>query len=101
MRAGTSQRPSFTYLPPCCSTTRTSLGCGRARQVGGEFGQLPERPAGKRTLQPGVKLLGGEPAVTAGNPQRVHDAVAILMRCPQIGQIIRHSNHANKVSRPR
>jgi hypothetical protein len=22
------------------------------------------------------------------------------MRCPQIGQIIRHSNHANKVSRP-
>jgi hypothetical protein len=78
-----------------------AFGCGRDRQVGGEPGQLAERPGGKRTLQPGVKLPGGEPAVTAGNPQRVHHAVAILVRCPQVGQIIRHGNHANKVSRPR
>ena len=64
------------------------FGCGRDRQVGGEPGQLAERPGGKRALQPGVEFLGAESAVTAGNSQRVHHAVAILVRCPQAGRII-------------
>jgi hypothetical protein len=49
------------------------------------------------TLQPGVKFLGAESPVTCGNPQHVHDAVAIFVRCPQVGQIVRHDKHATAV----
>ena len=76
------------------------FGRGRDRQVGGEPGQFTERPGGKRALQPGVEFLGAESAITAGNSQRVHDAVAILVRCPQLGQIVRHGSHASKANRP-
>src|SRR5215831_10504577 len=58
-----------------------ALGCGRDRQVGGELGQLAERPGGQRALQPDVEFLGAESAVAAGDTQRIHDAVAIRVRC--------------------
>src|SRR5215470_12845458 len=77
-----------------------AFGCGRDRQVGGEPGQLAERPGGKRALEPGVEFLGAEPAVTAGDPQRIHDAVAIRVRCPQLGRVIRHGSHVSKADRP-
>jgi hypothetical protein len=41
-----------TYLPPCCSTTS------------------------RRALQPDLAFVRVEPAVTAGEPKRFHDAVA-------------------------
>jgi hypothetical protein len=67
-----------------------------ARQVGGELGQLTERPGGKRALQPGVKVLSGEPAVTAGNPQRVHHAV-VMRRNPAVLDVV--PAHAGVVRR--
>ncbi|GII59707.1 hypothetical protein Pth03_80960 [Planotetraspora thailandica] len=79
-------------------------GIGCRPEVSGESGQLAERPGPQRALQPGVKFLGIESTVTGGNPQRVHDTVPIPVRCPQIGQIIRHGRHASKVtdvSKPR
>jgi len=75
-------------------------GCGRDRQVGREPGQLAERPACKRALQPGVEFLSAESSVTAGNSQRVHHTVAILVRCPQVRQITRHGSHASKAPPP-
>src|SRR5262249_16185630 len=64
-----------------------AFGCGRDRQVGGEPGQLAERPGLKRALQPGVEFLGAEPAVTGGAPQRIHDARAHPRRWPPDGQV--------------
>ena len=39
-------------------------------------------------------------AVPAGDPQRIHDAVAIRVRCPQVGHVIRHGSHVSKANCP-
>jgi hypothetical protein len=60
----------------------------------------PSVRAESTALQPGVEFLGAESAVAAGDPQRIHDAVAIRVRCPQVGQVIRHGSHVSKADRP-
>jgi hypothetical protein len=48
-------------------------------------------------FQPGVKFLGAESPITCGDSQHVHDAVAIFVRCPQVGRIVGHDKHATAV----
>ena len=43
---------------------------------------------------------GREPAVTGSGPLRIHDAIAICVRCPNVGQAIRHSGHGSRKPRP-
>jgi hypothetical protein len=37
---------------------------------------------------------------TVGDPQHIHDAVAIRVRCSQVGQVIRHGGHVSKANCP-
>ena len=48
-----------------------------------------------------VRFAAGVPNVGPfGDPQRIHDAVAIGVRCPQAGLVIRHGSHVSKANCP-
>jgi hypothetical protein len=55
------------------------FGCARGRQVGGRRSVRPTRRASgrKERTTTGLKFIGAESAVSAGNLQRIHDAIAV------------------------
>ncbi|CAM5692383.1 hypothetical protein SVIOM74S_05968 [Streptomyces violarus] len=53
-------------------------------QIHGQHGELAHRTGGQRGLQPLVELLQGQPALTRGDAQHVHDPVPVRVRSPHL-----------------